>query len=181
MPLFDSGAERQRKENLKTLEDKRVRFAQRLEAEGFRPERMLFCSREDGSFVALARHEGKLAIIESPKFGQEGDFTLDFLDAPTWEREEVYEKGSGLNGAFGFGVKGARGFNLYLTNSDGMPVLMPVIFGRNSWLEATSCKRNPLLKAKRRRGDANVVWDFAPIDNVTLTKIEAMLREYYLQ
>lgn len=180
MPLFNSGAEAQRKDNLKTLEDKRLRFAQELEAKNFRPERMLFCSREDGSFVALARHEGRLALIDAPKFGADGDFRLELLDDPRWEREDVFEKGSGLNGAFGFGTKGARGFNLYVTTGDGLSVSVPVVFGRNSWMEAKYAK-NPLLKAKRRRGDANVVWDFTPIDSASLDKIEKLLDEYYLK
>ena len=82
MALFNSDSERQRKENLKRMEDERLRFAQEMDARGFRPERMFFCSREDGSFVALALHEGKLALIDAPKFGTDGKFTLDLLDAP---------------------------------------------------------------------------------------------------
>ena len=156
MPLFSSDAERQRKENLKRLEDKRLRFAQELDARGFRPERMFFCSRADGSYVALARPEGRLAVID------------------------VFEKGSGLNGAFGFGVKGARGFNLYVVLDGGERVLVPVVFGRTSWLESEG-RKNPLLQLKRRRGDANIVWDFRPIDNITLDRIEARLEEYYLK
>lgn len=179
MPLFDSDAERLRKQNLKLLEDERLRFARDLEARNFRPERMLFCSREDGSFVALARHEGRTALIESPKFGQEGKFSLALLDDVQYEREEVFEKGTGLNGAFGFGTKGARGFNLHIFLDGGLRAVIPVVFGRNSWLEA-NYKRNPLLKTKRRRGDANVVWDFTPIDSTSLTKIEEILDSYYL-
>lgn len=180
MPLFNSDAERQRKESLKSLEDRRVRFAEALDAQGFRPERMFFCSREDGSFVALARHEGRFAMIESPKFGEDAEFLLDIQDSPQYEYEEVSIKGSGLNGAFGFGEKGARGFNLYVTSSAGERVPIPVVFGRTSWLEAPY-KKNPLLKTKRRRGDANVMWDFVPIDFGHLKKIEAMLNEYYLK
>lgn len=180
MPLFNTDAERQRKENLKRLEDKRLRFAQEMEARGFRPERMFFCSREDGSYVALAKHEGRFALIDAPRFNDEGDFVLRLSDSPRFEREEVFEKGSGLNGAFGFGVKGARGFNLYVTLDGGERVLVPVVFGRTSWMES-NYRKNPLLQTKRRRGDANIVWDFRPIDNTTLTRIEAMLDEYYLK
>ncbi len=179
MALFNSDSERQRKENLKRMEDERLRFAQEMDARGFRPERMFFCSREDGSFVALALHEGKLALIDAPKFGTDGKFTLDLLDAPQCDREDVFEKGTGLNGAFGFGTKGARGFNLFIRNSDGLFVKVPVVFGRNSWMEAPY-KKNPLLRTRRRRGDANVMWDFTPIDSQSLKKIESMLQDYYL-
>ena len=180
MPLFNTDAERQRKENLKHLEDRRLRLAEKLNQQGFRPERMFFCSREDGSFAALARHEGRFVLIESPRFGEDTDFFVDIQDTPRYEREEIFEKGSGLNGAFGFGIKGCKGFNFIITTSEGMPIKIPVVFGRNSWLE-TSYKKNPLLSLKRRRGNANVAWDLAPINNTDLAKIEKMLIEYYLQ
>ena len=180
MPLFNSDAEKQRKENLKLLEDRRLRFAERLDGQGICPERMLFCSREDGSFAALARHEGKLVLIDSPKFGTDEEFSIDLRDAPKYEYEEVFIQGSGLNGAFGFGEKGAKGFNLTITNHDGLNVLVPVVSGRNSWLEAPG-RKNPLLKRKRRRGDANVMWDFIPIEPGQVKKIKSLLDEYYLK
>lgn len=179
MPLFDKDAEKLRKENLKSMEDRRVRFAKALEEKNFRPERMFFCSNEDGSFVALARHAGQYAIVVGPKFGEDGDFILDIQDSLPYAREDVFEKGTGLNGAFGFGKKGARGFRLTLTLSDGSQALLPVVAGRTSWLE-TPLKKNPLIRTKRRRGDANLIWDLMPIDPGHLDKIEAMLMEYYL-
>ena len=179
MPLFDSNAEKLRKENLKSLEDRRLRFAGELQQKGFKPERMLFCSTEGGQFVALARHSGKTAVVVSPVFGQEGDFVIEFHDALQWEKEEVFEKGSGLNGAFGFGKKGAKGFVLHITLSDGSVAPLYVVAGRTSYLE-TDYKHNPLLKTKRRRGDANIIWDLAPIEAGHLDKIENSLLNYYL-
>lgn len=179
MPLFDSNAEKLRKENLKSLEDRRLRFAEELQQKGFKPEKMLFCSTEGGQFVALARHSGKTAVVVSPVFGQEGDFVIEFHDALQWEKEEVFEKGSGLNGAFGFGKKGAKGFVLHITLSDGSVAPLHVVAGRTSYLE-TDYKHNPLLKTKRRRGDANIIWDLAPIEAGHLDKIENSLLNYYL-
>ena len=179
MPLFDRGAEKERKEKLKQLEDRRVRFAEALEKQGFQPERMFICSCEDGSFVALARHGQQYAVILGPKFGSDDDFVFDLQDALECEREEVFEKGTGLNGAFGFGQKGAKGFNLMLTLSDGSVVKMPVVAGRTSWMEVP-LKKNPLLKTRRRRGDANIIWDLMPIDPGVLPRIEALLADYYL-
>lgn len=179
MPLFDRAAEKQRRDNLKKLEDSRVRFAEALEKRGFQPERMFFCSSEEGSFVALARHKGQHAIVVSPKFGEDGEFIFDLQDALSYEREDVFEKGTGLNGAFGFGQKGAKGFVLRMQLSDGTPVSMPVVAGRTSWME-TPLKKNPLIKVKRRRGDANIIWDLMPIDPSHLSKIEDLLTSYYL-
>ena len=179
MPLFDSNAEKLRKENLKSLEDRRLRFAEELQQKGFKPEKMLFCSTEGGQFVALARHNGKVAVVVSPVFGKEGEFVIEYHDALQWEKEEVFEKGTGLNGAFGFGTKGARGFLLHITLGDGSVANLHVVAGRTSYLE-TDYKHNPLLKTKRRRGDANIIWDLAPIEVGQLRKIEDRLMSYYL-
>ena len=81
MPLFDNNAEKQRKENLRILEDRRVLFAEKLEKKNFKPERMLFCSCENGSFTALARIDKKYAIIVGPTFGTDDDFIIDIQDA----------------------------------------------------------------------------------------------------
>ena len=179
MPLFDTEGEKLRKLNLKNLEDQRVRFAEKLNNEGFKPERMLFCANEKGSFVALARVEGKYAVIVSPVFGQEGDFSLTIMDKLECRKEEVWQKGTGLNGMFGFGRKGARGFNVVITMPDGSEVELCAVAGRTSWLE-TDLRKNPLLKTKRRRGDANIIWDFAPFESSGVEKVTKVLDNYYL-
>lgn len=180
MPLFDQISEKQRKENLKSMEDRRIRFAEKLEKMGFAPERMLFASSENGNFTAIARHNNQCAVIISPAFGEDGDFIIDIQDAFHVEREDVFEKGTGLNGAFGFGTKGAKGFRLSFTLSDGSVAVLPLVAGRTSWLEVGQLKKNPLLKTKRRRGNANIVWDLLPIDPGHLSKVEDALAKYYL-
>ena len=179
MPLFDNDNEKLRKQNLKALEDKRVAFAEKLEKMNFKPERMIFVSLENGSFTALARVDGKYAVVTAPAFGQEGDFALDIQDKLQIEREDVFEKGTGLNGAFGFGTKGAKGFRLFITLTDGSTAEMPVVAGRTSWME-TNLRKNPLVKTKRRRGDANLIWDMMPIDPGQLSKIENLLATHYI-
>lgn len=171
--------EAMRKQYLKEMEDQRIAFAEKLEQEGFRPERMIFFSTEDGRFVALAKHAGKVAVIISPIFSVEGDFEIEYFDKLTYEREEIYEKGTGLNGAFGFGTKGANGYVLHITRYDGSTVPLCVVAGRTSWLE-TNYRKNPLLKTKRRRGNANVMWDLFPIDGNRMSKIDEALEGYYL-
>lgn len=180
MPMFDREAEAKRKQNLKELEDRRLLFAQELEKRNFKPERMLFCSSEDGRFTALARHADSYAVVTSPVFGQEGDFTIELLPKLSYEREEVYEKGTGLNGAFGFGKKGARGFVISIDLGNGEQARMEIVAGRTSWLEAP-LKKNPLLNLKRRRGNANIIWDLMPIEPGQLSKIEKLLEEHYLK
>lgn len=180
MPLFDTNAEKLRKQNLKNMEDKRLQFAQELDRMGFAPERMLFCSSEAGNFVALSKWNGKYAVIISPTFGQEGDFVLELHDELQYEKEDVFQKGTGLNGAFGFGTKGAKGFNLHITLKNGETVAMQVVAGRTSFLEVKQKKKNPLLSTKRRRGDANIVWDLMPIEPGGLTKLTETIENEYL-
>ena len=38
-------------------------------------------------------------------------------------------------------------------------------------------KKNPLLDPRRRRGDANVVWDLPPVDRHRLRALERVVRE----
>ena len=180
MPLFDTNAEKLRKQNLKNMEDKRLQFAQELDRMGFAPERMLFCSSETGNFVALSKWNGKYAVIISPTFGQEGDFVLELHDELQYEKEDVFQKGTGLNGAFGFGTKGAKGFNLHITLKNGETAAMQVVAGRTSFLEVKQKKKNPLLSTKRRRGDANIVWDLMPIEPGGLTKLTETIENEYL-
>jgi len=180
MPLFDTNAEKERKQNLKEMEDKRLRFAEELERMGFDPERMLFCSCEAGNFVALSKWKGKYAVIVSPVFGKEGDFSLELQDELRYEKEDVYQKGTGLNGAFGFGTKGAKGFNLHISLNDGGIATMEVVAGRTSFLEVKQKKKNPLLSTKRRRGNANIVWDLMPIEPGGLSKLTDLIENEYL-
>lgn len=180
MPLFNNDVEKQRKENLKILEEKRVAFAEKLEKMNFKPERMIFFSSENGTFTALARVDGKYAAVIGPAFGTDEDFVLDIQDQPNFEREDIFEKGTGLNGAFGFGTKGAKGFRLHFNLTDGTHAALDVVAGRTSWLESLKAAKNPLLRTKRRRGDANLVWDMMPIDPASLTKIEDTLAKFYI-
>lgn len=180
MPLFDNSAEKERKQNLKDMEDKRLRFAEKLEGMGFAPERMMICSSEAGNFVALSKWQGKHAVIVGPIFGQEGDFILELQDELRVEKEEVFQKGTGLNGALGFGTKGAKGFNLHISMGDGSVATMEVVAGRTSFLEVKQKKKNPLLSTKRRRGNANIVWDLMPIEPGNLGKLTDTIDSEYL-
>lgn len=179
MKLFDAEGEKMRKQNLKNLEDKRVRFAEELNKQGFKPEKMLFCSNEKGSFVALARWNGMYAVVVSPIFGQEGDFKIEFHKELKFRREDFFEKGTGLNGMFGFGRKGAKGVNIIIEMQDGSEEVLCAIAGRTSYLE-TNLKKNPLLNTRRRRGDANIIWDFVPFEMTAVDKVINMLDSYYL-
>ena len=69
---------------------------------------------------------------------------------------------------------------MYLYNSDGSVAEMPVVAGRTSWMECVKARKNPLLATKRRRGNANIVWDMMPIEPGLLAKIETLLAGHYI-
>ena len=59
MGIFSSSDEAERKANLKKMEDRRVAFAESLNARGFKPERMLLAQTENGGLVGVCQFEGK--------------------------------------------------------------------------------------------------------------------------
>lgn len=177
MGLFSDPNEAVRKENLRILEDKRVAFAARLRQMGFAPERMLFAQTANGGFVAISKFEGKHCLIISPGFGSDEDFVLERYETLTVRREEVHVPSEGLAGAFGFGKKGEIGVEFIITRADGSEVSMPFIAGRNSFMECV-LNKNPLLNPRRRRGNANLVWDMRPIEKKAIPNLIALASAY---
>ena len=174
MALFQSENEIARKRRLKELEDKRLRFAKRMQQEGFAPERMLLLSTEKGGLAGLCRDRGQVCLIVGPDFGGEGEFVLERYDALPARREEFFQASEGLGGVFGLGKKGREGFYLIIERESGA-LSVPFIVHLNSAMLCDA--RNPLLSVKRRRGDANVVWYMQPMDKRVLKKADRMLRE----
>lgn len=165
MGLFSKNeAEVNRKRNLRELEDKRVRFAQMLEAEGFHPESCLYVQKE-GGFAAVARQGAELFLLTGPAPGSQEDFTFRRTRRARAHTEDIFIKSEGLGGILGFGKKGGVGFRLIVMPEEGEPLEMEIISGLGTYLELTGRKgKNALLSTRRRRGNANFVWDFMPIE-----------------
>ena len=179
MGLFDSAEEQARKAKLKQLEDKRVAFARALSAQGFAPERMLFAQTDNGGFTALSRFNGEYWLIVAPGFGTDEDFAVERHDRLDYRVEEVRVASEGMGGIFGFGKKAEIGADYVIARRDGGEAHMPFVCGRSCWLDCTSLKKNPLLRTERRRGDANVVWDFRPIDKTAVNAVLDAARKYF--
>lgn len=179
MGLFSDPEELERREKLKVLEDKREAFAKVLEQRGFRPETMIFAQMPNGGFAAMSRFGGKQWLILSPGLGTEEAFELHISERFPVRKEEVLVKSEGMGGMLGFGKKGEHGVEYVVTLDDGREVRVPFVFGRSCWGEF-SLKKNPLLPVKRRRKDANVVWELKPIDNQELKRITALADGYFL-
>ena len=153
-------------------------LAQALERQGFKPERMLFAQAANGGFVAIARHGGKQWLVVSPGLGTEDDFIVEQAERLDVRKEKVRVQSEGMGGILGFGKKGENGAEYVVTLSDGREVRLPIVFGRNSWAEF-ELRKNPLLSTKRRRKDANIVWELKPVDNTELDNVLALADAYF--
>lgn len=175
MGFFDSPGETERRQKLKTLEDARLVFAEQMQKQDFRPETMLLTSTERGGLIGLSRDEGGLWLVIGPDFGTDDGFTLERCLPDNIRREEHYVPAEGMGGYLGFGKKGEKGFYLMIDRG-GVELSVPFIINKNS-AAAFPYKRNPLLSTKRRRGDANVVWDLQPLDKTQMSRVEKTLSE----
>ena len=180
MGLFDGEEERVRKENLKRLEDKRVAFAARLAREGFQPERMLFTQNANGGFTAICRFKDRYWLIVSPGFGTDEEYIFEDYETLNWRTQDVLVKSEGMGGIFGFGKKGEVGVEYHIARRDGGEAVMSFVSSRGGWLDCP-LKKNPLLKAQRRRGDANVVWELKPLERVDIPHALAVAAEYFTE
>jgi hypothetical protein len=79
----------------------------------------------------------------------------------------------------GFGKKGEKGTDYVIARADGGEAHLPLVYGRSCWAEF-DLKKNPLLSVRRRRGNANLVWDLHPVDAAELDKITAIADSYLL-
>lgn len=175
MGIFNDADEAKRRANLKAMEDKRMRFAERMQAEGFAPEKMVLASTERGGVIGVCSAGGQACLVLGPDFGGEGEFALERYDRLPVRFEEYFEESTGLGGFLGFGRKGAAGF-LAVVDRGGVELSIPFIVNKNCALLCAGGK-NPLLRARRRRGDANVVWEFPPVEKKSLPRFREALRE----
>ena len=174
MGFFSGMEEDARRRKLTDMENKRLAFAGEMARVGFAPEKMLLLSTERGNLLGICRDGGALCLIVGPELGAEDDFVLWRLEHSRVRQEEVFEPATGLGGALGFGTKGAFGFVCTICADEG-EFALPVVAHRGGALVCG--KKNPLLSIKRRRGDANVVWDIPPIERRRLGEIQRVLRE----
>lgn len=180
MGLFNDSVEQARKNNLKDMEDKRMRFAEQAAKEGFMPKELLLFSGDKGGLSGSCREGDNLILIAGPDFGGEGEFRKYVIpsDAVVTHREEIDVAAEGLGGIMGFGKKGEFGFEQVFELPDGEVIKLQAIVNRTSYAVCDP-KHNALLSTKRRRGDANVVWDFKWMDKHSMPtmrkKVDAIL------
>lgn len=166
MGLFDNEAEKQRKQALRELEDKRLAFARRLNEMGLHSDKALY-GQAGGGFHGVVLSGGEILYLTGPAPGEGGDYTLARHPHVSVRSEEVFIKSEGMGGVLGFGKKGGLGFRLLLTFPDGTQGDVEIVSGQNCMLEKDK-GMDPLFDLKRRKGLSNVVWDFRPIEPKTV-------------
>ena len=117
MGVFSSEAEAKRKQNLRELEDKRLRFAKRLTDEGFSAQACLF-AQFNGGFTAVAKCGEDICLIKGPAPGADEDFSIRRIPGARARCEDILIKSEGLGGLLGFGKKGGAGFKLIVDTPD---------------------------------------------------------------
>ena len=173
MALFDNEAEKLRKKNLEKLEDKRVAFAKKLSAMNLTCEKALY-AQTGGGFRGLALCGDKILYLTGPGPSDEVDFTVDVHPSVDARVERILIKGEGAGGFLGFGKKGGSGFRLYLTFPNDNTGEIEIVSSQNCFLEIEK-GADPLFDLKRRRNNANFVWDFKTVDRGDL---DAVLRRW---
>jgi len=171
MGLFNNEAEINRKQSLKELEDKRLQFIAKFKNMGHKPLRTLY-AQCDGGFTAVCQCENGLLLLKGPAPGAEEDFSAEHFDSLTARLERIEVKPEGLGGILGFGKKGGSGFRLVLIKPNDEEFALEFMAGLGTYLDIPA-DRDSLFREKRRRGNANFVWDFRPIERDALKKIES--------
>lgn len=159
MGLFGGEQERARKQNLRALEDKRLAFAQRLAQAGVHLERALLV-QTGGGFRGVALGDGKAYLLSGPAPGEDGDFEIGEMGGLRAWFEPHIVPSEGGGGLLGFGKKGGSGYMLKLRMGEGEPDQIRFVPALEGVLEVREGEPMALLSEKRRRGDANFVWDF---------------------
>lgn len=129
--------------------DARDQLVEQLKKESCLPERVLYVQKDDGGVLGagiLANHGG-LVLID-----WRGDaYQLKLLREPGLTAEAFEQKSEGFGGVFGFGEKGANGWQLCFSDR-GEPVsevtLLPAI---TSFADLLSCDDRFLFGTRKPR------------------------------
>ena len=169
MAFFDNASEKLRKQNLKTLEDKRIAFAKRVNGMNLTPDFMLY-SQNGGGFTGMGMSGKKYIYITGPAPAEEADFSIMAYDHVDIQTREILIESEGMGGMFGFGKKGGVGYVITLSFPDGMTGELSVVSNQNCILEAARGK-DSLFDEKRRHGNSNFVWEFRPLEDKRINAI----------
>lgn len=170
--------EKARKANLKDLEDKRVAFAEAHA--GLSIGRALLV-QFNGGFKGVGIAPDGIYLFTGPGPGEAGDFTAERVSGCRARLRDEKIASEGAAGILGFGKKGGLGYTLVIEAGDKLFELT-FVSGYNFLLEVEPGSRNPLFDAKRRPGNANLVWDMRSISyadcQTTFTRWHKLINEF---
>lgn len=169
MGLFDSADEKKRKESLEALENKRLAFVSEMKALGIKSEAALY-GQTGGGFHGVIKSGDQIVYVTGPGPQEENAFAYAVHPGASVRVEEIVIPSDGLGGILGFGKKGGAGYRLALTFPDGTTGDIEIVAGQNCYFEQNNGV-DPLFDEKRRRANANFVWDFKPVDKSLLNPI----------
>lgn len=169
MGLFNNPKEQQRLLNLQQLEDKRLIFARELKQRGINIDRALLV-QTGGGFKGIGMHKSDVYLLEGPAPGEDADFKIDVITGMPIRFEPFVIPSEGGGGLLGFGKKGGHGYLMCIGNPDGTEQQIHMVSALQCIYEEQE-QELTLLSEKRRKGNANFVWDFTPIQNKQLDKI----------
>ncbi len=142
---------------LADLEEKRLAFAGEVRTLGL--NRTLLVEHA-GGFIGVAKGDGgRIYAVSGPAPGSEDDFSLRPLINCRARVETRYEEPEGAGGYMGLGKKGGEVFRLVFSDAEGSSLLLEIMPDVTCFLFSPGC---PLADGRRRRNNANIVWDFRP-------------------
>lgn len=175
MGLFSDPKEQQRLQSLQRLEDKRLIFARELKQRGIEIRHALLV-QVGGGFKGLGSSGSALYLLSGPAPGEDADFKIEEISGCPVRFDPYSIPGEGGGGILGFGKKGGVGYMVVIRRADGTEEQFEMVSSLQCVMEIED-KPLPLTSEVRRRGNANVVWDFSPVNARSLSKMVARWQE----
>ncbi|MHB8062621.1 MAG: hypothetical protein ACYDG2_08315 [Ruminiclostridium sp.] len=156
--LFNYAALRLRKQQLKDLEQKRVKFAMDMKAQGVIPDRVLYVQK-NGGFTGIGIDKTTLYVLTGPAPDDEAPFGIQAYKNFNAYMEEIYVEEDGLGGMFGFGKKGGNGWR-FIVSLPNDQIILEIIPNMTNILDVLAID-NRLFFIKEKQ-NYNFVFDMIP-------------------
>ncbi len=167
--LFQNEQELQRLAGLRSLEDRRLQFADEMRRQGICFSRVLL-AQAGGGFMGLALSEGRVFLLGGPTPGDELPFTIEDVTNCRISFVPHSIPSEGMAGLLGMGGKrGGRGYLLVIESGENRREIE--VLAGHQCVYTLEKGELPLLNPDRRKRDANFVWDFRPIDVRELNRL----------
>ena len=138
--------------------DARDRLLQELKTENCVPIRMLYIRRDDGSALAIGLLPGQGGVVAIDWRGAE--YTKVILRQPTLILEPFDQKSEGFGGVFGFGEKGASGWQIKLIHNGEIHAEVTLLPAITAFADVLA--KNDRFLYGKRKPQAIPLWQLRP-------------------